>query len=54
MPVQRGRDSEGPFYRWGDQGKKYHYEAGDSDSREAAKAKAAAQGRAIKARQGKT
>lgn len=51
MPVQRGRDSDGPFYRWGEHGKKYRYEAGDVDARERAKKKADAQGRAVKVRE---
>ena len=44
MPVERGEDSRGAFYRWGKQGKKYRYttEAG----RKRAKAKATLQGRA--------
>ena len=49
MPVERGRDSKGPYYRWGDEGKKYHYTPGDEDSREKAKRRAAKQGRAIEA-----
>ena len=28
MPVQRSKDGKGPYYQWGDSGKKYHYEAG--------------------------
>ena len=39
-PAKRGRDSKGPYYRWGKKGKKYYYKAGDAKSR--AKAKAAA------------
>jgi hypothetical protein len=49
MPVMRGQDSKGPYYRWGAGGKKYHYTAGDEDSRERALEKAKAQGRAIEA-----
>lgn len=49
MPVRRSKDSEGPYYQWGKSGKKYHYEAGDKESREAAKEKAKAQGRAAHA-----
>lgn len=51
MPVQRGRDSKGGFYRWGDHGAKYHYKTGSAISRADAHYKAAAQGRAIKASQ---
>ena len=42
MPVQRGKDSKGPYYQWGKSGKKYYYEAGDKQGREGAKAKAEA------------
>lgn len=49
MPVQRGKDSDGPYYRWGNAGKKYRYTAGDKASRERAKGKADKQGQAIKA-----
>jgi hypothetical protein len=51
MPVRRGRDSSGPFYQWGEHGKKYYYLAGSTISRNRAHDKAALQGRAIKARQ---
>ena len=51
MPVQSGRDSHGPFYRWGEHGKKYYYIANNIRSRTLAKDKAAKQGRAIKASQ---
>lgn len=54
MPVQRGKDSKGPFYRWGNSGAKYHYKSGSERSREIARVKASRQGRAIKMRQGKT
>ena len=49
MPVHRGKDSDGSYYQWGDSGKKYHYEAGDKNSRERAKDKAEKQGRAARA-----
>jgi hypothetical protein len=49
MPVKRGKDSQGPYYQWGDSGKKYHYSAGDKGSRERAKEQAARQGRAARA-----
>lgn len=51
MPVMRGRDERGPWYRWGREGQRYRYTPGDRRSREAARRKAAAQGRAIAARQ---
>ena len=46
MPINRGRDSTGPFYRWGNQ-KRYYYISGDAQSREKAKAKAYKQAKAI-------
>lgn len=49
MPVRRGEDSKGPYYQWGESGKKYRYTAGDKSSRERAKRKAERQGRAIRA-----
>lgn len=51
MPVRRGDDSRGPYYRWGEKGKKYYYKPGDKASRTRARNKAARQGRAIKASQ---
>jgi hypothetical protein len=50
MPTHRGKDSEGPYYQWGDSGKKYHYKSGDKSSRERAKDKADKQGRAARAK----
>lgn len=47
MPIQRNKDSHGPYYRWGDTGHKYYYTANNERSRERAKALAARQGRAI-------
>ena len=49
MPVHRSKDAKGPYYQWGDSGKKYHYEAGNSKSRDQAKAKAEKQGKAARA-----
>jgi hypothetical protein len=49
MPVQRGKDSDGPYYQWGESGKKYRYQTGDKSSREAAKKKATKQGQAARA-----
>jgi hypothetical protein len=43
MPLRRGRDSKGSFYRWGHQ-KKYYYFPSDPDSRKSAKRKAIKQG----------
>jgi hypothetical protein len=50
MPVTRGKDAKGCFYRFGAQGAKYHYKAGDATGRARAKALAAKQGRAIEMR----
>lgn len=49
MPVHRSKEGSGPYYQWGDSGKKYHYEAGNKASRDKAKEKAEKQGRAIRA-----
>lgn len=49
MPVRRSKDSKGPYYRWGESGKKYHYEPGNAKSREQARSKAEKQGRAARA-----
>ena len=48
-PVHRGKDVQGPYYQWGDSGKKYHFQAGEKKSREAAKQKATKQGQAARA-----
>ena len=53
MPANRGRDSQGCYFRWGDHGKKYYYIAGNITSREYAKNKSLLQGRAIHASQGR-
>jgi hypothetical protein len=47
MPVQRGRDSQGPYYKWGNRGHHYYYLAGNKRSRERAYNRALKQGRAI-------
>lgn len=52
MPVHRGRDSSGSFYRWGQRGKKYYYTTNSQNSRDNAKEKALRQGRATKANRG--
>ena len=49
MPVNRGKDSDGCYYKWGSKGKKYYYKCGDSASRAKAKGKAAKQGKAAHA-----
>ena len=53
MPVERGKDTQGPFYRWGKSGKKYYYKANNKKSREVAHNKARRQGVAIKISQSK-
>lgn len=50
MPVKRGQDKDGPYYQWGDSGKKYHYAPGDKQARERAKQQANKQGQAAHAR----
>jgi len=52
MPVQTGKDKDGCFARWGEQGKKYYYTCKDETSRKRAKDKARKQGQAIKAKGG--
>ena len=47
MPVERGRDTNGCFFRYGKSGKKYYYIAGNERSRNIAKNKAKKQGVAI-------
>ena len=49
MPVIRGKDVKGPFYRWGNL-TKYYYKPNDKDSREIAKLKAQRQGGAVVSR----
>ena len=49
MPVHRSRDSKGPYYQWGNHGKKYYYTANSVKSRENAKKKAGRQGAAAHA-----
>lgn len=46
MPVVRGEDADGPYYRWGQRGRKHRYQPGSDRSRRLAREKAAAQGRA--------
>ncbi len=47
MPTNRGNDSIGSFYRWGNSGKKYYYTTGNKEERNKAKQKAHKQGVAI-------
>jgi hypothetical protein len=48
MPVRLGKDTKGCFAQYGDL-KKYYYECMDREAEKAAMAKAAKQGRAVKA-----
>lgn len=47
MPVHQGKDSQGPYYQWGNHGKKYRYTPNDSVTRNKAKAQATKQGVAV-------
>lgn len=47
MPIQNGKDKNGPFYRWGFTGAKYYYLPGNVKSRENARARTMKQARAI-------
>jgi hypothetical protein len=47
MPVRLGSDKNGRYARWGTSGKKYYYVSGNKRSRQIAKDKATAQGKAI-------
>jgi len=49
MPLIKMIDSIGPFYKWGQSGKKYYYIPRNAQSRNKAKQKALKQGRAINA-----
>lgn len=48
MPVQRCVKDGKPGYRWGKEGKCYHYISGNKQSRERAKQNALKQGQATK------
>lgn len=50
MPVRRRQDAKGPYYQWGDHGRKYRYTSGNTASRERAKHAATRQGQAARAR----
>ena len=47
MPVNTGKDKDGCYARWGEEGKKYHYECGNEKEKKEAKRKAIIQGIAI-------
>ena len=48
MPIIRGRDSYGSYYKFGEKGTKYYYTTSDTRSRKAAYDLAKRQGAAIK------
>jgi len=48
MPVRHGKDSKGPYYKWGSEGTKYYYKIDSERSKKIAMGKAAKQGAAIK------
>lgn len=52
MPVERGKDSVGPFYRYGKHGKKYRYIAGHTTLRKIAEKEAKLQEKAVHAQAG--
>jgi hypothetical protein len=49
MPISRGKDGQGPYFRFR-HGPKYHYIAGDAASRERARKRARAEWAAERAR----
>jgi len=51
MPIQRCKSHGKPGYRWGSKGKCYTYTKGNKEQQSRALAKAAAQGKAIRARE---
>lgn len=53
MPVQQCQQDSKPGYKWGTEGKCYTYDPNSARSKAAARLKAEAQGRAVKAQQGK-
>lgn len=46
MPIHQGEDGGGPYYQWGDHGKKYYYKHGDITGKANAREKAGKQARA--------
>lgn len=53
MPVHAGLDRTGPYYQWGQHGKKYYFQLGHLADARRAYHLAETQGRAIKSRQHK-
>jgi hypothetical protein len=49
MPVHDGEDDSGPYYQWGNHGKKYYYKKNSAVSENNARKKAGEQGRAAHA-----
>jgi len=49
MPVQTCQDDNKPGFKWGEQGKCFTYSPNSESSRERARSRAEAQGRAIEA-----
>lgn len=47
MPIKKGKDSQGCYVKWGDQGAHYYYGCNSEAEYEAAKIKALKQGAAI-------
>ncbi len=47
MPIHNGRDHNGPYYQWSNNGNKYYYTSGDKVSRRSARSKAIKQAQAI-------
>ena len=50
MPLVKGKDKEGHFYRWGRHGKRYYYEVGNKLSEMEASWRALRQGKVIEMR----
>ena len=49
MPVKKGSDAKGEYYRWGKKGKKYHFKSGNKSSETRARKKALLQSAAAHA-----
>lgn len=47
MPLKKGNDADGPFYRWEPYGKKIHYDPASKVDERRARKTAVAQGRAM-------
>ena len=51
MPVYERRDARGPYFQWGDTGRKYYFDPGNLASAARARRRAHRQGQAVRARQ---